>query len=419
MANDITLTSTTDSLEQVQAALGVPVTEQAATAPAPTPETPPALPGVVTATVVPPAKGAKAPAAPAAAAPAEVPPAEVPAAAPVETPVAEATEDDADDADDADGDTGTEVDPAVSQAAADLGRKGGQKRGKLAGRLHRQLEITASQRAEIEDLKRQIAARDAGGGRAASPAPAATGSSQAPPPALKAKPVIADYPTYEAWDEANTRYISEEVARVAAENAVKAERERVAREAAVQQQSTQQSAYQQQEIAARVKYEDYDDVVTNELPASDLMQDRLVRSEIGAEMAYYLGKNPDLCREIYAMGNTAEAAEALGEVRFIVKQQLKEAAAAKLKPKPVAAAPAAVAPTLASVAAPAAVPAAPRPAATAAPAPAARPAAPRPVTQAPEPISPVGTGTVATAKDPSTMTFTEFKQWRAAGGGRR
>jgi hypothetical protein len=416
MANDVTLTSTTDTLEQVQSALGIKPSEQATTAPPAEPVAAapaPAQPGVVTATVIPPVKGAKAaPAAPPAAPPAP-PVEEAPApVAPVEpepaAPAAAATTDD----DDVDEDADAEVDPAQSAAAAELGRKGGQKRGVMAKRLHKQLEINASLRRRLQEL-------EAGGGRAASPAaepgiPAATPAANQPP--AKVKPAVGDFKTYEEWAEANARYVAEEVAAKAVDEALKAERFRVAQEQQRQQATEAMSAYQKQVIAAQVKYEDWDEVVSNpELTPTKLMSDRLSRNELGAEMVYYLAKNPDICKEIIALGDTAEAAEALGEVRAVVKQQLSAEKKAAEK-KPVAAAPAAVAPTLASVAAPAA-PASRVTSPVAAAAPAARPAA-RPVTQAPDPIDPVGTGAVATTKNPGEMTFQEYKQWRKAGGGR-
>lgn len=408
MANDLTLTSTSDTLEQVQAALGIPQAEQVADAPPPVAETPPAQPGVVSATVKPAEKGKAAAAAPAAAVASPTVPVAPVVAAPAPEVVAEPAAPTGDADDDADEDEAPPVaDPAESAAAAALGKKGGQARGKLQARVRTLLTTAQQQKSENASLRARIAALEAGASTAASPAaPVVPGATATPAPAPAARPVLADFESYEDWVTASTKYDAKHEAEIAVANALKAERDRTTQAQADSARDIAVAAYRERMVDAQLAHEDFDEVVGNpELETSPLMRDVILHSEIGPEVAYYLGQNPDLCKKVFAAGNTAQAATMLGRVEAKVESQLE---AAKAAAKPAAAA----ATTLAAIAGKATPPvAAAAPAAPAAPA--------KPVTQAPDPIEPVGTSTVGSSKAPDTMSFQEYKDWRKAGGGRR
>lgn len=134
-------------------------------------------------------------------------------------------------------------------------------------------------------------------------------------------------------------------------------------EAARQAESQMQAqAWKEQIAEAKTRYTDFETVaLSQDVPITEDMAAVIRSAENGADIAYHLGKNPALAARIAAM-NPIEAAMALGEVKASVK--------------------------------------APQP---------------RRETRAPEPINPVK-GAGGTAKDPSKMSYEEFRAWRDAGG---
>jgi hypothetical protein len=108
------------------------------------------------------------------------------------------------------------------------------------------------------------------------------------------------------------------------------------------------------------KYADFHDVAMTGLIVTPTMRDALVDSDVGADVAYYLGKNPEEAKRIAGLG-------VYGQVREIGKIEAKlSTAAAPVKRE----------------------------------------------TQAPEPITPVSTEGKTTTKDPSQMSDKEFADWR-------
>ena len=181
------------------------------------------------------------------------------------------------------------------------------------------------------------------------------------PPPFVQKPTLDKFETYEDYSEALIDWKVEQresVKLVAAEN---------------QKQEAQAiqvaSMWKERQDAARDAYEDYDAVVSREdLTVTVAMQQAILESERGADLAYWLGKNPDEAKRIAGLGAVA-AIRALGKVEDSlpaagpVKKQLK-------------------------------------------------------LSNAPEPIRPVGGGKSTINKKPEDMNFREFKAWREKGGGR-
>ena len=104
-----------------------------------------------------------------------------------------------------------------------------------------------------------------------------------------AAPKREDFADYEDFIRAEARHVATE--------AVKAERaaaEKVSREQAQQRERmTVEQAHAAREESARAKYSDYDDVVRNPaLHITDEMAEVIVLSEDGPDIAVYLGKNP-------------------------------------------------------------------------------------------------------------------------------
>lgn len=69
-------------------------------------------------------------------------------------------------------------------------------------------------------------------------------------------------------------------------------------------------AYEDREEVARSKYDDFDQIVSNpRLPVTDVMAQVIWLSEIGPEIAYYLGNNPKKAEQIFHMPPLAQAKE--------------------------------------------------------------------------------------------------------------
>jgi len=89
----------------------------------------------------------------------------------------------------------------------------------------------------------------------------------------------------------------------------KAEELLTKREAAKQQSAVLES-YQEREESAREKYSDFEQVAYNpKLPITNVMAETIQSSDIGAELAYYLGSNPKEADRISRMAPYAQAKE--------------------------------------------------------------------------------------------------------------
>lgn len=76
------------------------------------------------------------------------------------------------------------------------------------------------------------------------------------------------------------------------------------------QQSEVLEAYHDREEEARTKYDDFESVAYNpKLPVSDVMAQTIQASEIGPEIAYYLGSNPKEADRIFRMSALMQAKE--------------------------------------------------------------------------------------------------------------
>ena len=81
------------------------------------------------------------------------------------------------------------------------------------------------------------------------------------------------------------------------------------REAAKQQSQVLES-YQEREEAARDKYDDFEQVAYNpNLPITNVMAETIQHSEIGPELAYYLGSNPKDAERISRLSPYLQAKE--------------------------------------------------------------------------------------------------------------
>ena len=86
--------------------------------------------------------------------------------------------------------------------------------------------------------------------------------------------------------------------------------ELLAKREAAKQQSQVLESYQELEEAARDKYDDFEQVAYNpKLPITNVMAETIQSSDIGPELAYYLGSNPKDAERISRMTPLAQAKE--------------------------------------------------------------------------------------------------------------
>jgi hypothetical protein len=86
--------------------------------------------------------------------------------------------------------------------------------------------------------------------------------------------------------------------------------ELIAKREAAKQQSQVLESYQDLEEAAMAKYDDFEQVAYNpKLPITNVMAETIQSSEIGPELAYYLGTNPKEAERISRMTPLGQAKE--------------------------------------------------------------------------------------------------------------
>jgi len=86
--------------------------------------------------------------------------------------------------------------------------------------------------------------------------------------------------------------------------------ELIAKREAAKQQSQVLESYHDLEEEARTKYDDFEQVAYNpKLPITNVMAETIQSSEVGPELAYYLGSNPKEADRISRMAPLAQAKE--------------------------------------------------------------------------------------------------------------
>jgi hypothetical protein len=86
--------------------------------------------------------------------------------------------------------------------------------------------------------------------------------------------------------------------------------ELIAKREAAKQQSAVLESYQEREEQARDKYDDFEQVAYNpKLPITNVMAETIQSSDIGPELAYYLGSNPKDAERISRMTPLSQAKE--------------------------------------------------------------------------------------------------------------
>lgn len=205
-----------------------------------------------------------------------------------------------------------ESEQATQEAADDVEeRPKPKKKGGFQKRIDKLTKRTVELQDEVEYWKRQ----------------AATGKPPEPPKeapkAAEGKPKPDSFDTHEEYVEALTDW---NVSQKIQEHETKRKQEE-----ARATQAQRIEAWQERLDAAREKYEDFDDVMSDDIEVSQAVTEVLLDSEHGADLAYWLGTHTDEAERINRLSPVAAARE-LGrlEAQFIKAPE----GAAKPAPKP-------------------------------------------------------------------------------------
>ncbi len=218
---------------------------------------------------------------------------------------------------------------------------------------------------KIDKLTRRVEEAEARAARAEAGNDTKTPAAQ-PKKDADGKPTPDSFETHAEFVEALTDWkVSQKLGEK--DQQVATERQKAQREEALVK-------WNERKAAATVAHPDFDEVVENaDVTVSPAMTQAIVESDLGAEIAYYLGKNPDEANRIAKLSASAALRE-MGKI----EARLENTAEKKETPP-------------------------------------AEKAAPKPSVK-PKPVAPVN-GTAKTAtKDPDEMNFQEFKQWRTSQG---
>lgn len=211
----------------------------------------------------------------------------------------------------------------------------------------------------MERMEAELAALRAQIQQTTPPKTAEAPKAEAPQPD-GSEPKLADFETYDDFVVAKAEWKLEQKAKVKAdaENAVKAK-----------------SDHDKWIEAAKAKFEDFEEVaLSNDIPIADPTVIAIKESDYGADIAYYLGQNPEEAKRIANLSPLGQA-KAIGKI----EARFEKEAEAEEKP--------------------------------------AAPPPPKKATTAPKPPSRVS-GRGNAEPTPEKMGNAEFRAWRASGGGK-
>ncbi|MBK9497735.1 MAG: hypothetical protein IPO08_25135 [Xanthomonadales bacterium] len=200
--------------------------------------------------------------------------------------------------------------PEPEASADDAGKAEPKGVGKRIDELTRNWRQTERDR----DYWRELAMR---GQQAEKPA------DTAPPTAPVSIPTLAEFEYDENKYQAALLQYTEAVAERKVEAVLKAERDRQAQEAT-------QKTWKQRESEFKAKTPDYE-TVAYYAPLSNEVVSLVVESEVGPELAYYLGKNPELAQTISQLPERAAARE-IGKLESRLEAQRTTPKPAPAKP---------------------------------------------------------------------------------------
>lgn len=198
-----------------------------------------------------------------------------------------------------------ETDKPASEAAEKDDKEGQRPESKSAvqKRIDKLTRDKYENKKEIEDLKQRLLAIEKGG-------KAQPGAEENPPEEKVAvKPKPDDFGTYEEFAEALADWKYEDRRRkekaAEAEAASKRAQEQAANEVA--------NTYNKRVAEAKERYDDFEDVVGRSTAIPDAVIHSIIRMENGPDVAYYLGKNPKVCKKMMDLANSGDLLSAIVE----------------------------------------------------------------------------------------------------------
>lgn len=148
---------------------------------------------------------------------------------------------------------------------------------------------------------------------------------------VKAEPKAPDKPkTLKDFDYDESAYTSH-LMEAARQDAVEAARAEASKWRDEQAQTQSRQTFESRAKAFAKEHSDFHEVFNESTPVSQAMAEVITQSEQGAEVAYFLGNNPDIARQIYDLSPQAAARE-IGRIEARLEYQ-------KSQPKPVSKAP--------------------------------------------------------------------------------
>lgn len=154
------------------------------------------------------------------------------------------------------------------------------------------------------------------------------------------KPEVGDFDTYEEYVEALTDWKTER----AIEKREKKATEKAEAEKKTQQQKTVQEKWNEQVARGRKAHADFDDVARNDdLKITPAMAEVIIESEVGEEIAYYLGQHEEEAARIADLSPLAAARE-LGKIEARLAKQETKAEGEEKEAPPISKAPAPITP---------------------------------------------------------------------------
>ena len=263
---------------------------------------------------------------------------------------------------------------ATSTTEEDSGQPAGEEKPRGVGKRLAELtkarkEAEEREAAANERLNQALAALERVTGK---PVDAQQAEEQAGDPE-PVRPTRTEFPDQEAYDIALDAYVDQKAAWVA-KREVKAATEEARKEAEMrvieEQQRVVREAYDARIAKVTERYPDFKEVAnTPDVQVSMPVAHAIIHHEMGPEIQYYLGKNPEEAARIMTLSPPLQ----LMEVGFIVHQLKSQSAA-----------------------------------------PAAQPAQKPPVSAAPKPIKPIAASAESVGKDPESMSMEEYAAKRKA-----
>ncbi len=180
------------------------------------------------------------------------------------------------------------------------------KRAKEAERL------ASEQRTRIEELERQISGKQE--------KPAAKTEAAESRPKRPERPKLADFDSYDKFHEATEKYLDEfadYTEKLSDYKLTQREAEAERKQLEAKQQESAKAvnkAWADREADGRAKYDDYDEVAhAADVPITPGMSAAIMESDIGPELAYYLGSNREEAERISKLPVASQIRE-LGKI---------------------------------------------------------------------------------------------------------